>query len=176
MEIPKFAWWLSNEVAVVWRKITQCVADFIEEIINRAFAVARIGTTTETGLQIFWDDAKIKPPVSDDLKRAFLQNYDQFLKTVGTPKVDRVIESVLSIQNLDSIDMRDHSKYAHLYRYWAVRYYILPEHLQLLTKIKELIEIMLPARCIKHYHIIVIQNDGFFCRRLTRRFARKYGN
>jgi|GEM_PF-2857889 len=173
MGISDFKWWLSDPVVTAIKTLAESVWSAIEGKIQAVFKAARIGWTTETGLTIFWQDTNIKPPVDEDLKRTFLQQYNNFLETAGTTRNDDLLKSFFNLAYVYSIDMRDHPLLSHLYPFHVVRFWIPQVDPGIKTDIRLILVIILPARCIKHYQLLTwFESLGFGRTPYGRRFGR----
>ncbi len=154
MIIQNSKWWLSNTPATAWKNITQSVADFVESKIIKTFQVACFGTTTEAGLNIFWDDAVVKPLIADDLKRYFLMHYDEFLADVGRVNLVNLIQNYFDLKDVSAIDIRDHPVLKDYYPFFVVRICIPSVPAEVEQQIRDFLAVVLPARCKKHYQLI----------------------
>ncbi len=172
MSIPEFRWWLADVVATAIRSLAQSIWSALEPKIHAVFKASRIGWTTETGLEIFWADTNIKPKVDTDLKRSFLQQYNNFLKAAGTPQDVELLKSFFTLAYVYSIDMRDHPLVSHLYPFHLVRFWIPAVDVQTETDINHIIVMTLPARCTKHYQLLTWYEAAGFGRTP---FGRKFG-
>ncbi|MBU2514507.1 hypothetical protein KJ966_24545 [bacterium] len=172
MEIS-FRWWLSNSIAKALKSLSEEVFILLETRVFAVFKAARIGWATETGLAIFWEDINIKPPVDEALKRRFLQQYNNFLSTAGTVQNDELLKDFFDLVHVYSIDMRDHELMSHLYPYHVVRFWIPQVDANMEKDIRSILEIILPARCIKHYQLLTWhESKGFGRTPFGRRFGR----
>lgn len=173
MSIESFRWWLSDAVSAALTSLAQKIWNALETKIHAVFKSARIGWTTETGLEIFWADTNIKPKVESSLKRSFLQNYNNFLQTAGTTKDEELLKSFFDLAYVYSIDMRDHPLMSELYPFHIIRYWIPPVDAQTRADICDILSIAIPARATKHYQLLTWYESGGFGRTpFGRRFGR----
>ena len=153
MTLPAFKWWLSDAVSTAIQRVSQSILDRIRDKVTTVFRAARIGWTTQTGLEIFWAELNIKPNVESDLRRTFLQQYNTFLETAGTPKDKTMLISFFNLEYVYSIDMRDHERLSHLYPFHVVRFWIPPVEPSVEADIRHILGLILPARCTQHYQL-----------------------
>lgn len=170
--IVELKWWLSNLIGQAFKAVVEAIHSVLDSKILAVFKAARIGWTPESGLEIFWEDINIKPPVDDDLKRRFLQEYNNFLASAGTVNNDELLKSFFNLAYVYSIDMRDHELMGDIYPFFVVRYWIPPVDPQLKEDIKSIIDIILPARCTRHYQLLTWYEELGFGRTA---FGRKFG-
>jgi hypothetical protein len=173
MSIADFKWWLSDAISTAIRSLAEKIWTALETKIFAVFRAARIGWAPESGLEIFWADTNIKPKVESALKRAFLQNYANFLKTAGTTQDEALLMSFFSLAYVYAIDMRDHPLVSHLYPYQVIRYWVPPGAMDQEADIRHILGIAIPARCTKHYQLLPWhESEGFGRTPFGRRFGR----
>ena len=174
MNLTPFNWWLTNQVAKVWWTITQTVATFIQDKLENAFGLARISTTTETGLKIFWAELKIQPPIDPSLRRLFLQQYNNFIETAGKADCTILVKTFFNLDYVYIKELRDHPTLSLLYPFFVVRVSIPPDvSSETEADIQEFLKIVLPARCSEHFQLVTFYAGAGFGRTpFGRRFGR----
>ncbi len=172
MILTKFRWWLSDAISNALNSLSETIGTAIEENVETVFLSGKAEHATETGLVILWNSVAIKPAIDDSLKKAFLQQYKNFIATAGKKSGTTIIENFIPITAIDSIDMRDHPDFSSLYPFHYVRVYISVVDDTVLAQAKELLAIFFPARCSRHFAVLQYYDGGFCRRRLNHGFYR----
>lgn len=156
MNLSAFSWWFSSAVPKALTLLSEKIGTAIENRIRSVFLSVRTAHTTETGLQILWEDVHYKPPIPDGLQRVYLQQYNKLLKEAGKDSGTELIDEFFTgtTQIVSHMDLRDHPKLADNYPFQTVRVYITPVGPADYTEISGFLAVVLPARCSKHFQLV----------------------
>ena len=153
MILQQLPFTLAGPIAAGFRNLAQALWTGIEAKLTDLFEAGRVKHLSPTGLMVVYADMPIRPNLSNEAKRLFIQNYDQMLERVATgPGLD-LIGQALELSLCAHLQLR-FSPMAVNYPWVAVRLWVNPVDATKLAQIDEFFKLMLPARCIPWRELI----------------------
>jgi hypothetical protein len=152
---------LQGKIATRLKEIAQACWDQVGLKADALFALSRVNTTTQKGVNILWEDLPIKPNLTDTQdRRNLIINYDNFYDGLGTRSSIEVAKEIFEFDSFEYTELRDDTEVSTLYPFHFVRIRCNQDDLEKIDRLRSYLISVAPARCKFHTHITYPKMTG----------------